>query len=156
MKTRLYATLVGLIVLGVVFLPCREVQATLGGSVDSVGSDREALSAVKRAAQVYNGYTVVEIVSPANTVREYISPAGIVFGIAWNGLSHPDLKQLLGCYSGEYEKTLQQTPRKHGIRRIQIKTDRTVVEKWGHMRNLKGRAYVPDLIPSGVNIDEIK
>ncbi|MBF0539787.1 MAG: DUF2844 domain-containing protein, partial [Nitrospirae bacterium] len=89
-------------------------------------------------------------------VREYISPAGIVFGIAWNGLSHPDLKQLLGCYSGEYEKTLQQTPRKHGIRRIQIKTDRTVVEKWGHMRNLKGRAYVPDLIPSGVNIDEIK
>jgi len=37
-----------------------------------------------------------------------------------------------------------------------VRTDRVVVEKWGNMRNLQGRAYAPALIPPGVSIDEIK
>ncbi|MBF0567139.1 MAG: DUF2844 domain-containing protein [Nitrospirae bacterium] len=156
MKRKLYTTFIIFAILAAVLLPVRRVYATLGEYGDSVEPDRKALSAVKRGTQVYNGYTVEEIDSDATTIREYISPAGIVFGIAWNGLIHPDLKQLLGSYSGEYESALRQTTRKHGVRSLQVKTDRVVVEKWGHMRNLKGRAYVPDLIPSGVGIDEIR
>ena len=34
--------------------------------------------------------------------------------------------------------------------------DRVVVEKWGHMRNLQGRAYAPALLPPGVSSDEIR
>ena len=132
-------------------------QAALGESVDSVASDQKSLSAVKRATTVRNGYTVHEFALDGTVVREYVSSSGIVFGIAWNGLTYPDLTPLLGSYAGEYQAALRQTPRRPGYRRYQIvKTDRIVVEKWGHMRNLKGRAYAPGLIPPGVSIDEIK
>ncbi len=130
--------------------------ATLGDSVDSIESDRNALSAVRHAVSVRNGYTVQEMDAGSTLVREYVSPSGVVFAISWNGLIHPDLDQLLGSYIDEYRKAQQETPRTLGQRRIQLKTNRIFVEKWGHMRNLQGRAYDPALIPSGVSIDEIK
>ncbi len=135
----------------------QQAQAVLGESSDSVASDRRALSAVQRGTQVRNRYTIQEIASDSTALREYISPAGIVFGIAWNGLAYPDLTPLLGSYASEYHAALKQMPRKQGQKRRQVvKTDRVVVEKWGHMRNLQGRAYVPALIPPGVSVDEIK
>jgi hypothetical protein len=134
----------------------QSVHATLGESADSVMADRKALSAVQAATTTHNAYTVQEISSDSVAVREYIAPSGVVFGIAWNGMIHPDLTLLLGSYTGEYQQSLRQTPRKPGRRFSQIKTDRIVVEKWGHMRNLHGRAYVPSLIPPGATIDEIK
>ena len=130
--------------------------AALGEPADSVAKDRKAMSAARGAATVHADYTVQEIVSDSVTVREYISAAGIVFGIAWNGLTHPDLSSLLGSYAGEYSDALRHAQRKPGRRHVQVKTDRIVVEKWGHMRNLQGRAYAADLIPPGVSIDEIK
>lgn len=156
MKTKIYSLLFGLVLSVTIFATAHRVQATLGESADSVGSDREALSAVPSAITVRNGYTVQEIDFDSTIVREYVSPSGIVFAIAWNGLVHPDLTQLLGSYAGEYEQALQQTPLEWDRRRLLVKTNRVVVEKWGHMRNLQGRAYVPALIPPGVSIDEIK
>ena len=131
-------------------------QAALGGSVDSIESDRKVLSTVRSATTVSPAYSVYEIVSDAITVREYVSSAGIVFGIAWNGLAYPDLTQLLGPYADEYQKAMGQASRQPGRRHAQVKTDRVIVEKWGHMRNLQGRAYAPSLVPQGVSIDEIK
>ncbi len=131
-------------------------QAALGGSVDSIESDRKVLSTVRSATTVSPAYSVHEIVSDAIAVREYVSSAGIVFGIAWNGLAYPDLTQLLGPYADEYQKAMGQASRQPGRRHFQVKTDRVIVEKWGHMRNLQGRAYAPSLVPQGVSIDEIK
>lgn len=156
MKIRLYLLFICLGFSVSFFMTAQQALATLGASVDSVESDRKALSASRRAMAVRDGYTVYEIDSDSTVVREYVSSSGVVFGIAWNGLIHPDLDQLLGSYVGEYQKALQQTPRNQGRRNIRLKTDRIVVEKWGHMRNLQGRAYDPALIPSGVNVDEIK
>ncbi len=130
--------------------------AALGESADSITADIESLSAMRGATISRDGYTVQTIKSDAATVREYLSPSGVVFGIAWNGMSHPDLTQLLGTYAGEYRDALRQTPRKPGRRSLQVKSNHIVVEKWGHMRNLQGRAYVPSLIPQGVSVDDIK
>ncbi len=130
--------------------------AVLGESGASVSSDRRALMATRGSTIVHHGYEVQEIVSDAVTVREYISLSGIVFAIAWNGMTVPDLNTLLGTYADEYRTELQKAPRKPGRRSRQIKTERVVVEHWGHMRNLQGRAYIPALIPQGVRIDEIK
>ena len=132
------------------------VQAALGESVDSVASDQTALAAKRVSQKVGNGYTVQELRSDTVTLREYVAPTGIVFAIAWDGLIHPDLTSLLGAYVGEYRTALQHVPRQHGSRHRRVETDQIVVEKWGQMRNLQGRAYVPALIPSGVSIDEIK
>jgi hypothetical protein len=156
MTKRLYMLILCLGLSTGVLVPARQASATLGEPLASVESDRKSLSAGPRATSARAGYTVQEVVSDANSVREYISPAGIVFAIAWNGLTHPDLAPLLGAYAGEYRQALRQTPRKPGRRSLQVKGNRVVVEKWGHMRNLQGRAYAPALIPSGVSVDEIK
>jgi len=156
MKGRRYALLLGLGLLLIFFVPAKQTHAALGESVDSIESDRESLTAVRGAMTAHRGYTVHEIKTDSTVVREYVSPAGIVFAVAWNGLVHPDLAELLGSYAGEYQEALQQTQRKQGRRQLQVKTNRVVVQKWGHIRDMKGRAYAPDLIPSGVSIDAIK
>ena len=154
MKTRIYSLFLALSL--VMFPAAQRVQASLGESVGSIESDSKALSAVKRGVTVHNGYTVQEIYSDANTVREYVSSSGIVFGIAWNGLVYPDITQLLGSYTGEYQKALKQTVRQKGSRHMLVKSSGVVVEQWGHMRDLHGRAYAPALMPPGVSVDEIK
>jgi hypothetical protein len=134
----------------------RPGDATLGQPADSVESDRIALSAVRGGTTMQNGYTVQEINYGGTAVREYVSSSGIVFAVAWNGIRHPDLTALLGSYTDQYRKTLQQTPRQPGVRHLSVRTDGVVVEKWGHVRDLRGRAYAPDLIPPGLDIDEIR
>jgi len=155
MKRRPCVLLLGLIVLAAIST-AHVADAALGESADSIASDRKSLSAVRGAVTVLNNYTIQTIESDSATVREYISPSGVVFGIAWNGLVHPDLAQLLGSYVDEYQKALHEVKHKPGRRHAQVKTGNIVVEKWGHMRNLRGRAYVPSLIPAGVTVDEIK
>ena len=157
MKTRiLFALLLGLSLVLTVFAAAQQAQATLGESADSVTSDQKDLSAMRRTVKTSTAYTVHEIRAEVMTVREYVSPSGIVFGIAWNGLTHPDLTPLLGSYASEYQKAMSHVHRQPGHRHVQVKADGVVVEKWGHMRNLQGRAYAPDLIPQGVSVDEIK
>ena len=156
MKKRPYALLVILGFSVIILASAQRAQSTLGGSVDSIEADKKALSAVQGALVSYPGYTVQEINSAGNTVRQYVSPSGVVFGIAWSGLVPPDLTQLLGSYAREYEEALQQTPRQKGSRHLRVETPGVIVEKWGHMRNLQGRAYAPALIPPGVSVDEIK
>ena len=150
-----YPIISGCLVLAVALASGHRAHAVLGGSAATVTADHTALRGVHRAAISHKGYTVEEIVSDATTVREYVSPSGIVFGIAWNGYVHPDLTQLLGSYWGEYAAARQKAVCKPGSKRQQLATDSIVVEKWGHMRNLQGRAYVPSLVPAGVSIDEI-
>jgi len=137
-------------------LAAQPASATLGEPADSVAADQKALSALRSTSTAYQNYTVRQVESNAIAVREYISPTGIVFGVAWNGMTNPDLTQLLGKYFPEYELARKQTPRRPGRRASQVKTDRVIVETWGHMRNFHGRAYAPALVPSGVTIDEIK
>jgi hypothetical protein len=156
MKRKVGVLLAGLGLTAAALGVVRQAGATLGGSADSVTTDRKALSAVQGAIAVKPGYTVREIVSDATHVREYVSPGGIVFAIAWNGFMPPDLTTLLGSYATEYQQALQNTPRQTGVRHQQVQGKRVVVEKWGHMRNLQGRAYVPGLVPSGVSLDELK
>jgi hypothetical protein len=146
----------GCLVLVALLGPSQWARATLGEPADTINADRTALKAVKRATTTHAGYTVEEVVADATTVREYVSPSGIVFGVAWNGYAYPDLTQLLGSYWGEYRDARKNAPRVHGRRSQRISTDDVVVETWGRMRDLQGRAYVPALIPSGVSIDEIK
>jgi hypothetical protein len=157
MKRTYYILFSSFILLAVALAAVRPAHAVLGESADSVAADRKALSAIRSATTTtHTNYFVQQTESDAVTVREYISPSGIVFAVAWNGMVNPDLTQLLGTYFGDYREARRQMPRRHGRRSQQVKTSRVVVETWGHMRNLQGRAYVPALVPSGVSIDEIK
>jgi len=142
--------------LAATMLDGRQVGAALGEPADSVAKDSRALAAVRHATVTHNAYTVQEITTESATIREYITSSGIVFAVAWNGISHPDLTLLLGSFVGDFQQAQQKMARQRGQRQSRVKGDRVVVEKWGHMRNLQGRAYLPELLPAGVTVDEIK
>jgi len=129
--------------------------ATLGEKADSVARDRHALSAVRKATTSYSNYTVQEVASDATTVREYLNLEGVVFAVAWQGRLHPDLTTLLGSYASEFQNAMQKQARRHGQRGLSVSSDKVVVETWGHMGSLQGRAYLPALLPEGVSADEI-
>jgi hypothetical protein len=131
--------------------------ASLGGSVNSVESDRARMRASESVTHA-NGYEIDEIRAPYGTVvDEYISSGGKVFAVTWHGQFPPQMQQILGSYFEEYADDLQaQQPQKYGHRPLDIQDPDLVVQTFGHMGAYYGRAYVPDLLPSGVQADHIQ
>jgi hypothetical protein len=156
MKNMFCRVLLCLVVSVAVLVTSRSTLAALGGPADSVESDRRALHALRGGTTVNDSYSVQEMDYDGTALREYVSSDGIVFAITWNGIRHPDLTTLLGSYVKSYNEALQKTPFQPGARRLSLKADGVVVEKWGRVRSLHGRAYAPDLIPPGVALDEIR
>jgi hypothetical protein len=131
-------------------------QASLGGTVDSVETDRRSLAADRRSTVTGVGYVVHELEAGGTRVREYLSPGGVVFGVAWDGLAQPDLGALLGSYAAAWREADRQVARAPGRRHRTVATPSLVVERWGRMRHLRGRAFDPTLLPLGVKADEIQ
>ena len=120
----------------------------------SIQTDQTSLRGSIKHIQA-NAYMVHEITTSTGIrVREYVSPAGIVFGIAWQGQFIPNLQQLLGAYFGQYAALLKSEHAKHlGRRPLNIQKPGLVVQTGGHMRAYFGRAYIPALVPQGVTQD---
>src|SRR6202521_421237 len=76
--------------------------AALGGDTTSVQAD---LARMKGALRIPStaAFTVHEITTSYGTVvREYLSPGDKVFSVSWRGPAIPDLRQILGGYSGQF------------------------------------------------------
>ena len=131
--------------------------AVLGGDESSVAAD---MAEMKATVKVTPGaaFAVHEVkASSGPVVREYVTPAGRVFGVAWQGASIPDLHQLLGAYFQQYSDAAQAAKAGHpGRRPLNIQLPGLVVQTGGHMRALYGRAYDPSLLPQGVSADEVR
>ena len=129
--------------------------AALGGNEASVQVDRTQMKATLRVAASNNNYTVHEIQTPAGTtVREYLSPAGTVFAVAWKGPVIPDLRQVLGQYFDAYANG---TRVKHsGHSHLTVEQPGLVVQSRGHMRAFSGKAYIPGMLPAGVTVEELR
>lgn len=127
--------------------------AALGGDEVSVQADRVRLKGSASVRQTQH-YALHEIVQPSGTaVREYVSPAGRVFAVAWDGPVLPDLQQVLGPYFERYvaaakDKRVKRTP-------VVIRETTLVVVTGGRVRAFTGRAYVPGLVPPGVDADAL-
>lgn len=148
--TSLITVIVGLLAFAVPAL------AALGGDVSSVETDRAHMKAAVKQTQV-DGYDIHEISAPGGTVvKEYVSPAGKVFAVSWHGPFYPDLQQILGTYFQQYQAGLQAQPKHYGRHPLNMQQSGLVVQSGGHMRAYWGRAYVPDMVPQGVQLNEIK
>ena len=129
------------------------VQAALGGSEATVEADRLQVQGTQRVLRLA-AYTVHEMQAPSGTVvREYVSPAGTVFAVAWQGPSMPDLRQVLGTYFDRYVEAAAQRKARGPIA---IEQPGLVVQSSGHMRAFVGRAYIPEALPPGVGADSIR
>jgi Protein of unknown function (DUF2844) len=135
---------------GVTASPAR---ASLGGSEATVEIDRQQVGATLRVIPS-SAYIVHELQVPSGTVvREYVSPAGNVFGVAWQGPSMPDLRQLLGAYFDQY---VEASSARKARGPISIERAGLVLQSGGHMRAFVGRAYIPAALPQGVVADAVR
>jgi len=128
--------------------------AALGSDVSSVDSDAQVLRGQHiRLAKV--GYNLHQITTPdGSVVNEFVSPAGTVFGVSWNGHFAPNLQQLLGTYMTNF----QQGQRTQYVRRraVTIQGDNFVYSSFGVGRNFRGRAYVPGLVPANLTAEVVQ
>lgn len=88
-------------------------------------------------------------------VKEYVNEDGFVFAVTWRGLAHPDLSGILGSHFQEYQK-LNTERRKGSKAQDTINTSNAVVRRAGHMRDVRGLAYDPSLVPSDVKVEELE
>lgn len=124
--------------------------ATLGEPLASIHADTQRMKAAAPRVRAGIGYSVHELQDAAGTtVREYVSPAGMVFAVTWRGPFKPDLQSLLGSYSSQ----LMNAPRSPGSDRnhLLLDTDALVVRAGGHQRGFFGSAWAPALVPAGVD-----
>lgn len=127
--------------------------AMLGGDEASIEVDRVRL---KGTASVRHAprYALHEIAQPSGVaVRQYVAPTGKVFAVEWKGPVRPDLRQVLGPHFDRYvavakEGRIKRVP-------VVIREASLVVVTGGHLRAFTGRAYVPDLVPPGVDAEAL-
>lgn len=129
--------------------------AALGGDAASIEADIAKMKGQARPTAA-GGYTVSEITLPSRTVlREYVSADGKVFAVTWKGMTPPDLRQTLGTYFEQYKAGAATAPRQ-GHHQLTVRQADLVVHTSGHMRALRGTAYVPSLLPPNFSLDDIK
>lgn len=164
MGLNVWANTVRVLLLGLpLAISSGEAMATLGQAPTTIpaasppthpsGARMSAASPVAQSGL----YTLHEVLLESGTsVREYATPAGRVFAVVWRGPVLPDLKALLGDYFKTFKVETDQS-RLAGRRGspVNIEGGELVVRSNGRMRNFFGYAYAPDLIPAGVNINEV-
>jgi hypothetical protein len=129
--------------------------AALGGDMESVDADQAAMNATSEITASTEFYTVYELRTETGAVvREYLSLAGSVFAVAWQGPLLPNLRLLLGDYFAQYTEAAQNQHGDHG--RLVVRQADLVVESSGHMRAFIGRAYLPRALPQDVAVTDIQ
>ncbi len=141
--------------------------ATLGDNAASVLTDQARFKGTLHSVDNQT-YVVHEITLAAGgKIREFVTPGGAVFGVAWEGQQPPNLQQLLGPYyqqaqqarQGQAEldsqQAFQNAPRAHRAPPV-VNTPGLVVYETGHVRSFHGAAYIPQLIPQGVHTTDIR
>ena len=148
----------GLLAVGLIILSIASpAWGALGGDTASIEADRVHMQGTRkmRAAEFF---AVHEIQAANGTVvREFVSNEGKVFAVAWHGPWQPDMRQLLGSYFDQYARAAQSRGgARMGRRPVMIDEAGLVVEISGHLRAFAGRAYVPEMLPAGVQVESIQ
>lgn len=131
----------------------REAGATLGGDLASVATNQQHLAATRQVTKLASGERHDLQLASGIVVHEYVSPAGEVYAITWRGPRVPDLRELLGRYFTQLANR-DSRPR-GGHHRMTLNGADLVIQSSGHRRSFAGRAWVPSLVPSGVNLDSV-
>ena len=134
------------------------VSATLGGDRSSIDTDLARTKGALMRVSTVGPYSVHEMRSaPGTTIREYVSTSGSVFGVAWDGPWLPDMRQLLGTHFEAYQAAAAAAQRaRHGHGPLVVETPDFVVHSSGRAQAFSGRAYLPRLLPPGVEPESVQ
>lgn len=128
--------------------------AALGNNLASVDADAQALGG-QHTVVAKVGYNLHQItMQDGSVVNEFVSPAGVVFGVSWKGHRLPDFRQLFGAYMTNFQQgeRTQVIPR----RGVTIQGTDFYFTNFGRMLSFRGRAYVPSLIPANLTAEVVQ
>jgi hypothetical protein len=146
-------TAVGCALIAATLLP-PIASATLGEDGSTVERDRAQMRAQRNVTQS-TAYSVHELQLPGGMqVREYLTSANRVFAVSWSGPGIPDLQVLLGTFFPRYRAAAQASGRSR--RPIVVQDPDLVVHSAGHPRAFFGMAYLPQAVPAGLNMEQIR
>lgn len=129
-------------------------RATLGEAESSIALDGQQLqSSVKMSERATFRVHEMQLAS-GTVVREFAATDGNVFAVAWAGPTMPNLRQTLGRYFETY--TAGAKANRLGHTHLQFEQDGLVVQVSGHMRAFTGRAYLPQSVPAGTTLQELR
>ena len=134
-------------------------QAVLGGDASTIGDDQTRLKGVRRQVMAPRIQVQTHEIAMADgsSIREYVSPGGIVFAVAWNTRFKPHLEALLGQHAASYAAAASDAMRTPGIKRnVVLQRDDLVVHSTVHLNSFVGKAYVRSLVPTGINVDDLR
>jgi len=135
------------------FLVTLPAAATLGQSRDSVESDRRLLHGRLTTVEA-QGYTIHQFTrDDGGVLKEFVSPDGKVFGIAWQGPTMPNLAQLLGSHFAEFQQATKSAQRRAPL---SVHVGQLVVESSGHLRSFRVRAYLINLLPNDLSPEVVQ
>ena len=137
----------------IVFLGATPGLAVLGEYASSIDLDQQILRCERRELTL-PGYEVHELTAANGMVlREFVSPAGLVFGVTWHAPQMPNLQQVLGDHNmAELQRAIASRQRYHSGAPLIVRTTQLVFASGGHMRSFHGYAYVPGLVPAGISV----
>ncbi|TKC81697.1 DUF2844 domain-containing protein [Trinickia terrae] len=87
------------------------------------------------------------------TIREYTTQAGQIVAYTWSGPTMPDLHTLLGARFEAFQTGAASSPSRHAGH---VARGDFIVESGGQMRGYIGRAWLPNALPAGVSIDDLR
>lgn len=153
MKPYVYSGAIAVALAAAASIAAPGAHAALGQHVDSVATDAHHFAAISHASNVQGAYTVHTITLPSGTVvREYAASDGIVFGVAWEGPTLPDLKTTLGS---AFDRFATASPTR-GSGPLAVSASDLVVYSSGHLRAFAGHAYLPQALPAGVDASVVR
>jgi hypothetical protein len=154
MKKRFVA--IGKVIVGVsVTLGCvaggaATAHATLGGDAVSVQANQKTLGGTLHVETLPYGKLHVIQLPTGMVIRQYVSPAGAVFAVTWHGHRMPNVQEILGNYAEQLAHRDRITGGRHNM--ALTGTD-FMMRATGHGQTFSGRAWVPSLVPAGVDLD---
>jgi Protein of unknown function (DUF2844) len=139
--------------LSLLLLPAISLGA-LGASEPSVEADRAQFQA-SHLVRLMQLYTVHELTTPnGTTVREFVGADGAVFAVSWQGPLLPDLRLLLGKHFETLLSAERSQPATHS--KLLLERPDVVIHSEGRVRAFSGRAWLPQLVPAGVDVTELR
>lgn len=117
----------------------------------------EEIAAAPRAKVIPGPYTLTErLTGSAVLVREYADASGVVFAVAWEGPSRPDLQTLLGRYFGAFAAAVANRAAGTGRNDVNVSTGEMLVQMGAHLRSHRGRVVLRTRVPEGALLAEIQ
>lgn len=133
--------------------------ATLGESATTVEADRARLQGERRVVQATATRLQTHVITQADgsTIKEFVTPDGVVFAVAWSTRFKPRLETLLGAHATRYASAARAAMVTPGIRHgVTLSSGDLVVQASAHLNAHVGLAYLRSLVPDGVHIDELR